>query len=45
MYGGPAVTSLLRDLGEGAAFDAAFERRMQQPFADFEAQLLASEPR
>jgi tetratricopeptide (TPR) repeat protein len=45
MYGGPAVTSLLRDLGEGVDFGAAFEHRMQQPFADFEKQILASPPR
>jgi tetratricopeptide (TPR) repeat protein len=45
MYGGPAVTSLLRDLGEGVDFGAAFEHRMQQLFADFEKQILASTPR
>ena len=33
--GGVAILNLLRDLGDGATFDAAFERRMQRPFADF----------
>jgi len=33
--GGLAITNLLRDLGEGADFDAAFLRRLQRPFADF----------
>ena len=27
--------NLLRDLGEGASFDAAFERRIQRPFTEF----------
>jgi tetratricopeptide (TPR) repeat protein len=44
LYGGPAVTSLLRDLGEGVDFASAFEHRMQQTFDDFESQLLASQP-
>jgi hypothetical protein len=33
--GGVAVMNLLRDLGEGANFDAAFERRIQRSFTDF----------
>ncbi|MCU1382964.1 MAG: hypothetical protein JWL71_1661 [Acidobacteria bacterium] len=33
--GGFAVANLLRDLGEGIAFDAAFLHRIQRPFADF----------
>jgi tetratricopeptide (TPR) repeat protein len=37
--GGVAVANLLRDLGEGAAFEAAFLRRVQRPFADFQASL------
>jgi len=37
--GGAAVANLLRDLGEGADFDAAFLRRIQRTFADFEATL------
>jgi tetratricopeptide (TPR) repeat protein len=37
--GGVAVANLLRDLGEGLAFDAAFLRRIQRPFADFRASL------
>ena len=35
--GGIAIVNLLHDLGEGADFEAAFLRRMQRPFADFEA--------
>jgi len=35
--GGVAVANLLRDLGAGAAFDAAFLRRIQRSFADFQA--------
>ena len=38
--GGYAVANLLRDLGEGAAFDAAFLRRIQRPFADFMASVV-----
>jgi hypothetical protein len=34
--GGVAVMNLLRDLGEGADFDAAFERRIQRSFIDFQ---------
>jgi tetratricopeptide (TPR) repeat protein len=34
--GGPAITNLLRDLGEGVDFDAAFLHRIQQSFADFQ---------
>jgi hypothetical protein len=33
--GGFAVASLLRDLGEGVAFEAAFAHRIQRPFAEF----------
>lgn len=35
--GGFAVANLLRDLGEGIAFEAAFLHRIQRPFADFQA--------
>lgn len=35
--GGFAVANLLRDLGEGVDFDAAFLHRIQRPFADFQA--------
>ena len=35
--GGFAVANLLRDLGEGVAFDTAFLHRIQRPFAEFEA--------
>jgi len=34
--GGFAVANLLRDLGEGADFDAAFFHRMQRRFEDFQ---------
>ena len=34
--GGVAVANLLRDLGEGADFDAAFLHRMQRSFAEFQ---------
>lgn len=37
--GGFAVMLLLRDLGEGVDFDAAFTHRMQRSIADFEASL------
>jgi tetratricopeptide (TPR) repeat protein len=37
--GGYAVANLLRDLGSGAEFEAAFARRMQRSFADFVATL------
>jgi tetratricopeptide (TPR) repeat protein len=33
--GGVAVANLLRDLGEGVAFDAAFTHRIQRSFAEF----------
>lgn len=33
--GGVAVANLLRDLGEGADFDAAFQRRMPRPLESF----------
>jgi tetratricopeptide (TPR) repeat protein len=35
--GGAAVANLLRDLGDGVAFDAAFLRRIQRPFEEFQA--------
>jgi hypothetical protein len=35
--GGFAVANLLRDLGDGVEFDAAFLHRIQRPFADFAA--------
>ena len=35
--GGAAIVNLLRDLGEGAGFEAAFLHRMQRSFADFQA--------
>jgi tetratricopeptide (TPR) repeat protein len=35
--GGFAVANLLRDLGEGIDFDAAFLHRIQRPFAAFQA--------
>jgi tetratricopeptide (TPR) repeat protein len=35
--GGFAVANLLRDLGEGVPFDAAFLHRIQRPFADFQS--------
>ena len=38
--GGAAVANLLRDLGEGIDFEAAFLHRMQRSFADFQASLL-----
>jgi tetratricopeptide (TPR) repeat protein len=34
--GGPAITNLLRDLGEGIDFEAAFLHRIQRSFADFQ---------
>jgi hypothetical protein len=37
--GGVAILNLLRDLGAGAGFEAAFERRMHRSFADFLASL------
>jgi tetratricopeptide (TPR) repeat protein len=37
--GGVAVANLLRDVGEGAPFAAAFEHRMQRSLADFERSL------
>jgi tetratricopeptide (TPR) repeat protein len=37
--GGFAVANLLRDLGEGVDFDAAFLHRIQRTFADFQASL------
>jgi tetratricopeptide (TPR) repeat protein len=36
---GAAVANLLRDLGEGADFEAAFLHRIQRSFADFQAML------
>jgi hypothetical protein len=41
--GGPAVANLLRDLGDGVDFEAAFERRIQKSLADFEASLAAGQ--
>ena len=35
--GGFALANLLRDLGEGVAFEAAFLHRIQRPFAEFQA--------
>ncbi len=35
--GGFAVANLLRDLGAGAEFEAAFLHRIQRPFADFQS--------
>jgi len=35
--GGPAVVNLLRDLGDGVGFEAAFTHRMQRTFGDFQA--------
>jgi len=37
--GGPAVTSLLRDLGSGVDFEDAFLHRIQKSLADFQASL------
>jgi tetratricopeptide (TPR) repeat protein len=37
--GGPAIASLLRDLGAGVDFEAAFLHRIQKSLADFEASL------
>ena len=37
--GGVAVANLLRDLGEGVEFEAAFLHRIQKSLADFEASL------
>ena len=37
--GGAAIASLLRDLGEGVEFEAAFLHRIQKSLADFEAAL------
>ncbi len=38
--GGAAIANLLRDLGEGAEFEAAFLHRIQRSLADFQASLL-----
>ena len=35
--GGVAMVNLLRDLGQGVDFDAAFAHRMQRSFAEFQA--------
>ena len=35
--GGTAITNLLRDIGDGVAFETAFAHRMQRSFKDFEA--------
>ena len=37
--GGAAITSLLRDLGDGVEFEAAFLHRIQKSLADFESSL------
>ncbi len=37
--GGAAIANLLRDLGEGAELEAAFDRRMPRSFGDFAASL------
>ena len=37
--GGAAVANLLRDLGEGVDFEAAFLHRIQKSFGDFQASL------
>jgi tetratricopeptide (TPR) repeat protein len=37
--GGTAVANLLRDLGDGVDFEAAFLHRIQKPFAEFQASL------
>jgi tetratricopeptide (TPR) repeat protein len=37
--GGAGVANLIRDLGEGVSFDAAFAHRAQQSFGDFSASL------
>ena len=37
--GGIAVANLIRDLGDGADFDAAFARRILRSFDDFQAEL------
>jgi tetratricopeptide (TPR) repeat protein len=39
--GGVAIANLLRDLGDGADFDAAFTHRIQRTFDDFQAALRA----
>lgn len=35
--GGAAVANLLRDLGDGVEFEAAFLHRIQRPFSEFQA--------
>ncbi|MGE0449734.1 MAG: tetratricopeptide repeat protein [Vicinamibacterales bacterium] len=42
--GGAAVANLLRDLKDGAPFEAAFEHRIQRRLEDFEADLSAAVP-
>jgi hypothetical protein len=37
--GGAAIANLLRDLGDGADFETAFQRRIQKSLAEFEASL------
>ena len=37
--GGPALANLLRDLGEGSEFDAAFERHMHRSWRDLQSGL------
>jgi len=38
--GGFAIANLLRDLGDGVSFDAAFAHRMQRSFSDFQASVV-----
>ena len=40
--GGFAIANLLRDLGDGADFEMAFEHRIQRSFTDFQASLAAA---
>ncbi len=42
--GGVAVANLLRDLGEGVEFEAAFLHRIQKSLADFEGSLAPQAP-
>ena len=38
--GAPAIVSLLGDLGRGVPFASAFERNMQQSYAEFQKKLM-----
>ena len=42
--GGAAIANLLRDLGEGVEFEAAFSHRIQRSLSDFEASLAPQAP-